>query len=96
VTTISAELAHHCNKDLRRKAAEWLDNLGDKPKAAQLQAELGLISAIVDGQRRELEDEIEKYQAELVAMAGPPPATPTQQTSDDESPKPPRRRNPRK
>jgi DNA-binding transcriptional regulator YhcF (GntR family) len=96
--TISAELAHHLQyRDLlAAKAAEWLDNLGDKPKAAQLQAELSLISAIVEGQRRELKDEIEKYQAELVAKAGPPPATPAQQASDDESPKPARRHNPRK
>lgn len=58
--------------------------------------ELGLIQAIVDGQQRELKDEIEKYRAELAAKAGPPPATPTRQAGDGESPKPPRRRNPRK
>jgi DNA-binding transcriptional regulator YhcF (GntR family) len=96
--TISPDLAVHLQyRELfATKTAEWLENLRDKPKAAQLQAELGLIHAIMEGQRRELKDEIEKYQAELEAMAGPPPATPTQQPADDESPKPPRRRTPKK
>lgn len=46
--------------------------------------------------RRELKDEIDRYQAALAAMAGPPPATPVQQTADDEPPARSRRRDPKK
>jgi hypothetical protein len=50
----------------------------------------------MEGQRRELTDEIAKYQAELDAMAGPLPDPTAQPPVDDESPKPARRRSTKK
>ena len=85
-----------CHHNFTAKTAEWLENLHDKPKAAKLQAELELIHAIMDGQRHELKDQIDRYQAALAAVAGPPPATPVQQPTDDEPPARSRRQNPKK
>lgn len=98
--TISAELATHLQyRELfLAKTTEWMDALlqRDKAKAAQLQAEMGLVQAIMEGQRRELADEIAKYQAALDAMAGPLPDPAAQPPADDESPKPARRRSTKK
>jgi DNA-binding transcriptional regulator YhcF (GntR family) len=98
--TISAELATHLQyRELfLAKTTEWMDALlqRDKAKAAQLQAEMGLVQAIMEGQREELKDEIAKYQAALDAMTGPLPDPAAQPPADDESPKPARRRSTKK
>ncbi|MDP9793710.1 DNA-binding transcriptional regulator YhcF (GntR family) [Catenuloplanes nepalensis] len=86
--TVSAPLAKYLRTrdTLATKASEWLDNLHDKPKAAQLQAEMHLLSVILEDQRQQVDQaEIDRYQTELNATAGPdtqPPATETPETDD--------------
>jgi len=95
--TISPELAQHLlTRDaFAAKTVEWMENLRDKPKAAQLEAEMRLLQAILEGQRQDLKDEIGKYQADLAQAAGPLADTPDQPPAE-ETPKTTQRRTPKK
>ena len=96
--TISAKLAQYLitRDTFAAKTVEWMENLRDKTRAAQLQAEMNLLGAILEGQRQELDPaEIDRYQAELATLAGPASATTAQPPAADTS-KPTRRRSPKR
>ncbi|GAA1765841.1 GntR family transcriptional regulator [Luedemannella helvata] len=97
--TVSAGLAQYLlTRDaFAAKTVEWMENLRDKTRAAELQAEMNLLAAVLEGQRQGLDqDEIDRYQAELAAAAGPAASTATQPPADGDTPKLTRRRSHRK
>ncbi len=95
---VSAELAQYLiTRDaFAAKTVEWMENLRDKARAAELQAEMRLLVAILEGQRQELTSaEIDTYQADLAALADPPADTSAQPHADS-TPKTTRRRTTKK
>jgi hypothetical protein len=70
----------------------------DKGKQAALRAELGLLSAITEGRRKDLEDELAQFNARRAYAEGKasPPDSTTEQPDDGDTPKPARRRGPKR
>ena len=88
---LNARLAEHLlmRDTLVNLTLEMFDTR-DKTRRTQLTGEINTLSAILDGQRKDLQPELEAYQAQLAQAAGKT-ADADEQPAADEAPKPTRR-----
>lgn len=72
---LNAQLADYLlMRDSLVEATLRLFNAKDKTDRARLQAELNLLAAITEGQSKDFQEELDRYNANLALAASKPPA----------------------